>query len=198
MARDWAAYYGKTIARPPRETLVGALNRFAAEPASGPRMAVDLGCGNGRDTVELLRRGWRVLAMDAEPTAIDALLARDDLPTSGRLTTKVSRFEDADWPQADLFNAGFSLPLCPPEDFPAVWRNIVAALTTGGRFAGQLFGDRDSFAGDPGVSTHTKAAAEGLLSALDVESFREEEEDGVTPRGQQKHWHIFHIVARRR
>jgi hypothetical protein len=30
-----------------------------------------------------------------------------------------------------------------------------------------------------------------------VEFFREEEDDNVTPRGHQKHWHIFHIVAKR-
>jgi hypothetical protein len=28
--------------------------------------------------------------------------------------------------------------------------------------------------------------------------FDEEEADGVTPRGNPKHWHIFHIVARKR
>jgi hypothetical protein len=27
--------------------------------------------------------------------------------------------------------------------------------------------------------------------------FREEETDTVTPRGTEKHWHLFHIVARR-
>jgi len=27
--------------------------------------------------------------------------------------------------------------------------------------------------------------------------FEEEEDDGVTPRGNTKHWHIFHIVTRK-
>ena len=31
--------------------------------------------GTGRDTAELLRRGWRVVAIDREPEAIDRLLA---------------------------------------------------------------------------------------------------------------------------
>jgi hypothetical protein len=30
-----------------------------------------------------------------------------------------------------------------------------------------------------------------------VEFLREEEDDTVTPRGKAKHWHIFHIVARK-
>ena len=86
--RDWAAYYDKTGARAPCETLLFALDRFDAEPlielGAGPvserRFAVDLGCGSGRDTIELLRRGWRVLAIDGEPAAIEKLTAREDLP----------------------------------------------------------------------------------------------------------------------
>ncbi len=194
--RDWATYYSRTEGRPPRETLLFALGRFDAEPAQGSRVAVDLGCGSGRDTMELLRRGWTVLAIDAEPDAIAMLRSRPDLPTRGRLETRVARFEDLYWPAADLVNASFSLPLCPPERFPELWERIVASLRPGGRFAGQLFGDRDSFAGDPGITTHDRKAAEALLSRLEVELFREEEEDSVTPRGRAKHWHLFHIVAR--
>lgn len=193
--RDWPAYYAGTGGRPPRPTLLAALDRF---DAAEPRFAVDLGCGSGRDAVELLRRGWSVLAIDAEPEAIRTLEARPDLPAAGRLATRLARFEDADWPDADLVNASFALPLCPPAHFPALWERIVRRLKPGGRFAGQLFGEHDDFAGRPGVTTHTRAAAAGLLAPLAVELFREEEEDSITPRGRPKHWHIFHIVARKR
>jgi len=37
-----------------------------------------------------------------------------------------------------------------------------------------------------------------LLEPFDLEFFEEEEDDSTTPRGVQKHWHIFHIVARKR
>ena len=36
-----------------------------------------------------------------------------------------------------------------------------------------------------------------LLQGFELELFEEEEDDGVTPRGNPKHWHIFHIVGRR-
>ncbi|MFB3102465.1 MAG: class I SAM-dependent methyltransferase, partial [Alphaproteobacteria bacterium] len=89
LPRDWAAYYDKTGARPPCETLLFALDRFGSESMAGPvsegRFAVDLGCGSGRDTIELLRRGWRVLAIDAEPAAIDKLTTRNDLPVKMEL-----------------------------------------------------------------------------------------------------------------
>ena len=51
--------------------------------------------------------------------------------------------------------------------------------------------------GRPGIPFFTKSGVEALLEPLDVEFFREEEDDSVTPRGQQKHWHIFHMVAKR-
>ena len=48
--RDWAAYYAKTQARAPRETVLRALDAFDREefPAE-ERLAIDLGCGGGRD-----------------------------------------------------------------------------------------------------------------------------------------------------
>jgi tellurite methyltransferase len=191
----WSAYYDATAERSPRRTLLEALSRF---PASAERrFAVDLGCGVGRDTVELLRRGWSVLAIDAEPAALNQLRGRADLPNPDLLTTACRRLEDADWPAADLVNSSFALPLCPPERFPGLWARIVASLKSGGRFAGQLYGDRDGWAGDPGMTHMDRAGAERLLADLAVELFEEEESDTVTPRGKPKHWHVFHLVARR-
>ena len=199
---DWAAYYDKTGGRPPCETTLYALDRFDAEPVAGPvsegRFAVDLGCGSGRDIIELLRRGWRVLAIDAEPAAIEKLTARDDLPAGAELTGQVARFEAAEWPRCDLLNSSFALPLMAPGDFAAVWRRIIGSLNAGGRIACQLYGPRDSWAGRPAMSFHDRAAIDTLLGELDVEMLREEENDSTTPRGKAKHWHVFHIVARKK
>lgn len=192
MSEGFTAYYDATQARPPRRTLIAACERFAA-----PGFAVDLGCGQGRDTIELLRRGWSVLAIDAEAEAITRLRARPDLPVGAMLELRHARFETEAWPRCDLVNASFALPLCPPAAFPALWARIVELLVPGGRFAGQLYGERDDWAGKSGVTHHDRAAALLLLDGLAIELFEEEESDAVTPRGTAKHWHIFHIVARR-
>ena len=193
---DWRDYYDRTAGQPPRRTLLTALERFGAE-ATG-RSAVDLGCGDGRDTIELLRRGWRVLAIDAEPAAIARLQGRSDLPADATLETRCARFEDATWPTSDLINASFALPLCPPARFPEVWARIERSLATGGRFAGQLFGERDEWRGEPGITHHARADIERLLAGFIVEMLAEEESDSITPYGKPKHWHLFHIVARKR
>lgn len=196
-AGGWTKYYEGTQGRPPRPTLLFALDRFQA-----PGHAADLGCGDGRDTIELLRRNWSVVAVDAEPAAIARLTTRDDLPVQAKLETHCESFETENWGKVDLVNSSFALPFCPPESFVALWRKIDASLSPGGRFAGQLFGPRDSWAqrGLDGraVTIHDAAAARGLFAAYVVELFEEEETDAVTPRGEAKHWHIFHVVARKR
>jgi tellurite methyltransferase len=192
---DWRDYYERTSGRPPRHTLLAALERFGA--ATPGRQAVDLGCGDGRDTIELLRRGWSVVAIDAEPAAIARLERRADLPADARLETRIARFEDADWPAAALVNASFALPLCPPDRFPELWARIVCSLETGGRFAGQLYGERDDWVGEPGLTHLARAAILRLLDRFTVELLEEEETDTATPYGKPKHWHLFHIVARK-
>ena len=190
---DWTEYYERTAGRPPRRTLLAALERFG--PSAG-RRAVDLGCGDGRDTVALLQQGWQVLAIDAEPAAIERLGARE-LPPGAALETRCARFEDAAWGEADLINASFALPLVPPARFPALWARILASLKPGGRFSGQLFGERDAWRGEKAITFLVRAEVERLLHGFAVELFEEEESDAATPYGKRKHWHLFHIVARK-
>lgn len=199
---QWADYYRAVAGRPPRKTLIMALNRYADDALLGPtaeaRFAVDLGCGDGRDTVELLRRNWIVLAIDGEPDAIARLQQRQGIHNHTDLTTQVQRFEALTLPRrVDLINASFCLPFCLPDHFSALWTNIVAALRPGGRFCGHLFGDRDSWAAYPDRSHHTRSQIEQLLAPFEIEHLREDESPGITPLGEEKQWHIYHIVARR-
>ena len=196
----WVKYYSATEGRPPRPTLLAALDRFAGEGVRGT--AADLGCGDGRDTIEMLRRGWRVIAIDSEPVALERLRARPDLPAAAQLDLRGETFEAAEWGKVDLVNASFALPFCPPPAFAALWRKIDASIVAGGRFAGQLCGPRDSWAerglDDRPVTFHDEAAARALFAKYAIELFEIEETDSVTPRGEAKHWHLFHVVAKKR
>jgi tellurite methyltransferase len=197
---QWRTYYDNMVGQPPRETVLFALDKFEAEglPES-ERVAVDMGCGEGRETVEILRRGWRVFAFDGFEEGIRRLDARPDLTPEMRanLTTAVMRFEEATWPSARLVNAAYSLPFCPRDAFPALWQKILDSLLPGGRLSGQLFGDRDEWAVADKVTFHSRSEVEALLASLEVEHFVEEEKDGTTSGGKAKHWHVFHIVARK-
>lgn len=197
MAADeerFRVYHAAVAGRPPRATLLRALAAFEAENRVG--FAVDLGAGEGRDAVALLQRGWAVLAIDSDAAALARLRGRAEIPPGARLVTLHGSFVDTAWPAADLVNASFALPLCPPERFAELWARLRASLLPGGRFAGQLYGERDNWAGRPGMTVHDRDAARALLAGWTIEHFEEEETDAVTPRGEAKHWHIFHVVAR--
>ena len=197
----WFNYYKVVEGRPPHETLIKALGFFATEhsPKSfkSRRFAVDLGCGNGRDTAELLQQNWRVLAIDGRAEAIEQLRQRSDLNRT-YLEARVQRFENLTLPpDVDLVNASFCLPFCPAEQFPEVWDVIVSSLKIGGRFSGQLFGDRDSWASLPTILTHTRSQVDQLFHCFTVEFFEEEKHPGKTALGESKYWHIYQIVARK-
>ncbi len=196
----WERYHRATDGRPPRPTLLRALGAFRREGRGEGLLAADLGCGIGRDALPLLRAGWRVLALDGERPALEELARRAEREGLGAgLETVEARFEAMrPLPPCDLVNASFSLFACPPEAFPAVWAGIAAALPPGGRFAGQLVGPNDSWAARPGSTALGRAALDRLLEGFEVEALEEEETDSVTPRGEAKRWHIWHVNARRR
>jgi len=187
---DWTRYYD-AAGMEPRDTLLAALAAFDV-----PGLSVDLGCGTGRDTFELLRRGWRVVAIDAQEEAIRRL--RAVVGGEPRLETQVARYEDATLPECDLVNASWSLPFCSPWEFDAFWNRVVAALRAGGRFCGQLFGERDGWSAERDITFLTRVDAESLFCEFDLERFDEVEEDSRTALGEPKHWHVFHVVARKR
>lgn len=196
--RNWPGYFDSVAGKEPREALVEAAATFA-DPAD--RFAIDLGCGEGRDTAELLRRGFRVLAIDGHPEGIERLRARHDLAPKhrDRLETRVQLFEDLlGLPECDLLNASFSLPFCPPDHFSRVWSLLTSAIVPGGLFSGQLFGDRHTWASIADRSHQTRDVAERLLEGFDVIRFDEEERDAESFEGTPMHWHLFHIIARRK
>ena len=160
-------------------------------------VAVDLGFGDGADTVELLRRGWTVCAIDSSADAVARLQEAVAEGHRDRLTIERASFTDATLPTADLVFAGLSLPFCEPTEFAQVWDKVVAAIWPGGWFAGHLFGDRDGWAGEADMTFLTRDQALAfLLKGFDVQAFREQDESGRSTLGP-KHWHVFHVIARR-
>ena len=196
-ANDWPGYFGAVLGKPPRDTLLAALGAFEHDGVAAG-FAVDIAAGEGRDTIELLTRGWRVLATDAEPAAFTYLWPRVPTSAHDRLTTVVARFENTALPPCDLVNASFALPFCAPLHLPALWARIVAAIRPGGRFAGQFFGDRDSWASRADRTHHTHDEVTALLAGFDIEVWRTEERDDPPDVREPKHWHLFHVVARKR
>ena len=194
----WEAYYEALEGREARPLFVEALARFGVGAGrAGGLHAVDLGCGDGTETLALLEAGWHVLAVDSEPAAIRHVRSQAGARFQDVLEARVATFENVELPATDFVYAGYSLPFCRPEHFESLWARISTCIRPGGRFAGHLFGVRDSWAGERDMTFHTAEEVNGLLErAFDVEKVREREEDGRAVSGP-KHWHIFEIIGRK-
>lgn len=194
--QDWPGYFTAVLGKGARETLVAALDSFEREGFTGG-FAIDVAAGEGRDTLELLRRGWRVLATDGHADAFSHLWPRVPEELKTLLTTVPVDFAEMEIDCCDLVNASFALPFCVPRHFPVLWSRIVTAIRPGGRFAGQFFGKRDSWASLPDRTHHSFDEVVSLLEGFEVEMLNEEERDDSPEVRNPKHWQIFHVVARK-
>lgn len=184
----WSDFYQITKGRPPWPRLVTAVDLLGRTGA-----ALDLGCGAGRDTRYLLARGFVVTAVDREAASLATLA---DLPAD-HLKRVQSAFEDFTFAQYDLVNAHFALPFIRKEQFAAVFARLKASLLPGGIFVGQFFGVNDTWNTPENFMTFfTREQGLEQLAGLEVLEFVEEDQDGATADGMQKHWHVYHVIAR--
>jgi tellurite methyltransferase len=186
----WQRFVDATSGQPPWPRLVAAAKMF--EEAGD---ALDVGAGGGRDTVYLLDHGWRVTAVDASPYAIAALRR---LASKGDLRVVRSTVQAFAPGEYELVNAQFSLPFVPPADFPGTVKRLKDSVRPGGAMAATFFGPHDEW-NVPGsrLTFLTRTEVDALFTGWDVTEFAEVDEVGSTATGGPKHWHVFHVIARR-
>jgi tellurite methyltransferase len=188
----FAAYIAARRFDPPRPLLMRA-----AGFATPKDHALDAGAGALNATKYLLDVGFaHVTALDSAPASQQVAA---ELPPE-QVTFVLSRFEDFFYPTNayDLVNAEFSLPFIRRENFAPVFAGLLGSVKPGGLFTGQLFGLNDSWnTPETGMNFHARGEIEQLLRGFDIIELEEEDHPGQTKLGEPKHWHIFHILARR-
>jgi SAM-dependent methyltransferase len=208
--RDWPKYFDAVAQSPPRESCLRALAALQQQgnaPTASPSRtlhAIDIACGEGRDTRAILAADprWHVFATDSSEEGLSRL-ARSLPPTdTARVTLTQATMEElaalAPTPHsADFINASFALPFCHPAHFPHLWKWIGQTLIPGGHFAGQLFGDRDEWASVRPQSHFSRRQVLGLLDGYEIVFLDEVEKDGDDAMGGLKHHHVFHVVAKK-
>lgn len=154
--------------------------------------ALELGAGVGHGVVFLVDRGLTVTAIDAEPEACQIL--RERAPSA---TVIESRFEEVDLPENrfDVVAAGFSLFFLTAPDMADFWPRLVSSMTRGCLFAGEFLGMRDDWVAD-GYLGHPEEEVRTFLGGFEILSWEEAERDGKTSMGTDKHWHVYHVVAK--
>ena len=188
----FTAYIAARRFNPPRPLLIRP-----AELAEPKGHALDAGAGALNATQYLLSAGFNhVTVLDCSP-ASQQLAA--ELPAD-QVSFVLARFEEFAYPDSayDLVNAEFSLPFIGAYAFPSVFAKLLGSVKTGGLFTGQLFGPNDSWkVSESGMNFHSCSDVEQLLRGWVVVELTEEDHPGKTKLDEDKHWHIFHLIARR-
>jgi len=119
----------------------------------GPGKALDVGCGDGRDTFELLRRGFDVTAIDRSPSAVEALKQRavaSKETASLKLSAVCADFRDAlKDEEFILLNAVTLLDHLPKSEISAAVHQLAGVLAPGGLAVIQVL-----TVDDPAVTRH--------------------------------------------
>lgn len=162
-----------------------------------PTNAIDLGCGQGNDTVYLINNDFKVLGIDKEN--VESII-RTRLPEEkqGNFTFEKQELENLKIPNTDLIIANFSLSFCKKEYFKSMWENIVESININGYFVGTIFGINDSWNKEcRDMSFFTREEAEKLFKQFKIIRFEEIENDKPTALGKEKHWHFYSIIAQK-
>jgi SAM-dependent methyltransferase len=191
---DWSAYYGHTLGREPRPLFDRGMAAVAAAGVA-PGQAIEIGFGDGTETLLLLAAGWRVLAVDPTSRAAEVLRERVAPEHEAGLQIVTAQGQDIALPPFDLLYAGYALSFVEPAAFAGFWERVRAALRPGGFLVVNVFGIHDTWADNPAMTFLDRDAAQFLLEGLEVIAFDETDDDGDSFSGR-KHWHIFDIVAR--
>ena len=185
-------YYSNTKNAKPNYTV----KRFI-ELKIKPGNAIEIGCGAGRDTVYLIKNGWKVLAIDNEDveSIITNKLSKEELKQFKFVKQK---FEDIELENNNLVVANFSLPFCDKNNFKEFWDKINDSILKDGYFVGNFFGNKDEWKNTKGEMTFlTKEQVIEMFKDFKIIELQEIEKDGLTGLGKMKHWHIFNVIAKK-
>lgn len=154
-------YLHQGLDLPGGEELARALEAF--RPTG---RVLELACGPGVWTGQLLRHATEVTAVDASPEMLAAAAARAD---SDRV--RFVRADLFDWVpdrRYDVVFFGFWLSHVPPERFDAFWSLVAAGLAEDGRvfFADDAYRTPDELVHGPSSSTIRRRLADGTSYEL--------------------------------
>ncbi|RUR15416.1 class I SAM-dependent methyltransferase, partial [Legionella sp. km535] len=184
----------------PREFIVNSLKSIP-NPSSNAT-AIDFGAGVGHETLLLLQKGYKVLAIDNQKSALNILLNRKDIkPYQNHIQTYESSFEKLNLKnnsKSDIVIASFALAFCKPKQFKQFWQQVTENIKPGGYFIGNTF--------DPGFTAfdkkdhdnmtfHTKNETIKLFDDFEILTLNEIKKEATI---SGKFDHYYEIVARKK
>ena len=186
--KDWSNYQNKTYGDDECKLLIEFLKNHKVTTA------IDLGCGSGNETVYMIKKGIKVLAIDRQLNK-DFILDRLTDDEKKLISFNESSFEDIELPKTELLTAFFSIPFCNPNDFDELWNKIYDSIGDNGYFVGQLFGDRDAWSAVNTINTFSIEQVKEYLKKYNIIKLEEVE---YVRESDNKKWHFYNIIAQKK
>jgi SAM-dependent methyltransferase len=130
---DWTTYI-RSAPSAPHETA-----KYASEFFLGRDVVhcLDLGCGNGRDSLFFAYLGFSVTANDLSPAV------SQEVTINPKIKFIEGPAEELPLSEYDIINASLFFPFLPEDKFHNLWRRLIDAIKPGGVIAGHFFGAGD-------------------------------------------------------
>ncbi|QUJ67840.1 class I SAM-dependent methyltransferase [Photobacterium sp. GJ3] len=195
MMIDWTDYIDKTNGYNPSQLLMRM--EYMLQSLDGLHV-LDCGCGAGNDLAFLIQKGAMVSGFDASRYAIDICGKRLSHQANHIIRLEHASFEDFDYHRYDVVVCNSSLYFCKEVSFEQVWRKITHSIVLGGLFCGTLLGNEDGWNNfEFDTTSFKKPEVFTLFSDFEILLFEERNKDGFSSNGQAKHWHSFHVIAKK-
>lgn len=189
---SWEEYYEKSKGRPVRGLYARAIKFI--DPSA--KCAVDLGCGDGTEALDLLSRGLIVHAVDQEVTSIQFVKSQSN--RNPQLYTHHSSLENwQEWPKTDFLFAYHSLPFVAHDRFREVIKQALESVNKEGIFSASFFGPSDDWVKTGRLAGISADDIKTKLIDFEILHFEEIRKKGPTALQGDKFWDITEVIARR-
>ncbi|PSW21895.1 SAM-dependent methyltransferase [Photobacterium sanctipauli] len=191
---DWLTNLNNQTVLTPRSHLVEAIEFLGSR--SGKKVAVDIACGTGRDTLYLLENGYQVYAFDNDIPRLETLSQHPLTGDNPDLDIQISSFAEYEFPRANLINASACLFFSTETDFNILWNNIQNSLCHDGIFCGHFLGNETLEENEQlPILTHSQRELEHLLNEYYIISWKKKQEYSAHLTGKKRLWLIHTIIA---
>ena len=153
-----------------------------------------------RDTAYLMGRGFKMIdIVDSEPYIAE--VAQEVRGREADIRVYVMPYQEFPFSNQayDLVNAQNAIPFAGDEHIDGLMESIKCSIKPGGIFCGTFFGPKDDWAGDPEISIKSLEWVKKFFNPQEwlVHKIAEEISNRPTANGNDKQWHIMHVIAAR-
>ncbi len=204
LIKPWEKYYQVNKNKSARPLIVESLDYVLQSQKNHLNSvtkltALDLGTGTGNEVIYLLNQGFHVTGVDILNDSKEIIYQQINEHQKTSFVFINSDFAKFDFlSKYDLVWSYLSLPFCNKNDFLKVVQNSIESVNDNGVFAGSFFGEMDEWVLNNKVNGLSKSQLESLFSDMIICHLIEKKEIRKSVMQNDKQWHYFEIIAKKK